>query len=138
MSSALFWPSYFCSFCGWICPQIGSRLQNDWEPERRPRAEVPSRGVLRLALSHDRQEGRGSRRSAAWRGEISKIDEERRLGQSYSIEPDTHWCSENRSNIGGINLTFGKQTEDARIGRCLALMMQGLVKLTIRGEYLEK
>ena len=98
------------------------------ETKRTAESQAPSRGVLRLALSHDREK-RGERRRSAVGGEtVIETRQGRGFGHVDATNPTENGQGQSNRDIRDAHLAFGKGTKQADMPAHCAINVKALVK----------
>jgi hypothetical protein len=96
--------------------------------KRMAESQAPSREVLRLALSHDREKRGECRRSAAGGETVIETRQGRGLGRADATNTTENGQSRSNHDSRGAHLPFGKRTHQADMTAYCAVMMKALMK----------
>lgn len=104
------------------------------ETKRTAESQEPSRGVLRLDLSHDRQKGGERRWSAAGGKTIIETRQRRGFDRTDDTNPTENGQGGSDRDIRGAHLPIGKGTRQADMTAHCAVMMKALMERMTDGE----
>lgn len=95
---------------------------------------MPSRGVFRLALSHDQGECREGGWSSAGSAEITEVHTRRDFGRQFCGKTDIRRLRNSRRGLSQVDLATGKKTENASAISGLSALVYGSMELSVRCE----